>query len=135
VSETIPEAGPLATAILSALDAALAFPVHLSQRGSAVPCLVLHMGAGDVDSRTLDDRRTALDAEFELMGIGSGPEQARWVADKARAALLGATIAVTGRRVSRARPVQFPRDVYADRDVSPPLWLAPVRYAVRTDPA
>jgi hypothetical protein len=139
VSVTVPEASPVAAALAALLTAGLAstaVTVYVGQRGSATRCVVLHVGPGDVASLSLADERSGLDVEFQVTAVGSGPDQAAWVADKARAVLLApGAVTVSGRSTSRIYQEQAPPEPIPDNDVQPPLWTAPVRYRLQTLPA
>jgi hypothetical protein len=140
VSVAIPEAEPHVEAIVALLTGPMAalptpIPVYRGGRAGDAPCLVVWSSLGDIESSSLAHQRDYINLEFQLSAVGTGPEQATWIADKARAVLLPAALAVTGRQVWRIHPVQAPPDPIRDDDVQPPLWVMPVRYTVRSGPA
>jgi len=69
----------------------------------------------------------------QVMSFGLGPEQAEWVADRARAALL-AGITVDGRTVLGVEHEPSP-PLARDDDVQPPVFYLSETFRFRTTPA
>ena len=131
---------PHVTAVVLAIDTALqALPsprhAYNARRPDAdTSCVVVYGTPGEV-SGSLGDRFADLQLDFQVTAVGSGPEEAQYIADAARAALLATPPpAVAGRAVwplwqTAAQPVQ------RDDTVQPPLYIATAQYVIKSNPA
>ncbi len=103
-------------------------------KGLALPYSVLYEVAGGSlggpVARPYDDA----DQMYQVTSVGSTAEQARWMADKVRAALLGSVWAVAGRSTMRVG-LDVTSGLLRDDDVQPPLYYCADRYRVTTTPA
>jgi hypothetical protein len=128
---------PLVTALLELLRAEFGdlAPVYDSgaPREAVPPYAVLWPDTGieSAIDRALNDE-VPNDLRYQITSVGTGPEQARWVADRANDALLTTIPVVTGRRVRKAlregtQPAQ--RD-----DDSTGTYFATAQYLTRSDP-
>lgn len=129
---TVPTSRPVTAALLQALDDADLTAAEGTGEGLTAPYSVLYPSSPDLDG-PIGDKYA--DAEHTVMvhHIGTGPEQAEWLADQVAAALLPG-VAVPGRDllyVTRedSQPVQ------RDEDVKPPLYYVVDTYVVATTPA
>jgi hypothetical protein len=130
---TVPVARTHTAAIVAVLEAAGLTVGNGSGIGLTAPYVVVYSDSGAVDG-PLGDRFADLDQTVILHSVGTGPEQAQWVADKARTALLGSTPTVTGRTVLYVDHADS-QPLYRDDDVTPPLYLAVDTYTFSTTPA
>jgi len=132
-------AEPHIRAVQAALEAALQAlptPIHayIGVRPDAdTTCVVIHGSTGD-PSGSLGDRFADLTVPIQLTAVGTGPEQAAAYADAARAALLTASLTVTGRAVWPAWQAGS-QPVLRDDTVQPPLWIATAQYSIKSNPA
>ena len=134
-----PRQQPHAQAILDQLAAAgLKVGDHQNAKTTdgkiVAPSVVLYLIPGG----TLDGP-TALpeddgDLRFQLTSIGRTAAEARVTADKAAAALTF-PVEVSGRSISRVRPITAYDRVDRDDDVQPPLFYAIQRFGLLTVPA
>lgn len=134
----IPEAEPHVRALKARLVAGLpaSVKVGVGQAPAGVPPLVvLYPDPGDVHSARLVGRWERITLFVTVHAIGTGPEQAWWAMDRARAVILAAPPVVAARHVHR--PTQMPGSppITRDDDVSPPLFLAVAEFELRSDPA
>lgn len=86
-----------------------------------------------VPDGTLGDPFADLDQTVFVHGCGTTAEQAQWVADKARTALLGASLTITGRATlwithNHSQPVQ------RDDQIMPGVFYTVDQYTVQTTP-
>lgn len=133
--------GPHMTAVVAVVDTALqALPTarhaYLGKRPDLdTICAVIH-GAPGEPSGSLGDRHSDLQIEFQVTAVGEGPEQALYIADAARAALLATPPpAVAGRSVMPLWQAGPPQPVQRDDAVQPALWIATAQYVIKSTPA
>lgn len=135
----LPEAEPHVLALLALLATGLppsiTAAVGRAPLESAPPYVVLYPDAGDVVSARLAERHRRITVHVIVHAIGSGPEQAVWAGDKARAVLLGPAPAVAGRHTYPLVQTPGMPPLSRDDDVSPPLYMAVTEYEMRSDPA
>jgi hypothetical protein len=141
---TAVQRGPEADALLAALGAAVltgdgerpeggGFPGS-DTTADFVPYVVLHQGiVTSIDGPVSDPSADAI-SEYQITGIGRTAPQARWAADKAHTAILGAVLTIPNRCVQK---VEWTGGHPATRDdnVVPPLFYAIDLYQVSTSPA
>lgn len=137
---TAPAASELhVSAVVLAADTALqALPTPRHAYNGTRPdadtiCAVIYGSPGQA-SGPLGDRNADLQIDFQVTAVGTGPEQALYIADACKAALLTAPPSVAGRAVwplwqTAAQPVQ------RDDTVQPALWIATAQYAIKSNPA
>jgi hypothetical protein len=136
---TIPAGQPHTAAAVATLEAAGLTVGNGSGNDPATgalyarPYVVVYGDLGALDG-PLGDRFADLSQTLTVHGVGNGPEQAQWVADKARAALLTTPVTVAGRSTlyvshTTSQPVQ------RDDDVQPPLFYEVDQYTLSTTPA
>ena len=108
---------------------------------AAVPYCVVYSGLADTDGPS-GSPDADVDAEVQVTSIGDSEEQASWMADKVRAALLDGAVPAppTGRAWQRPRrPILhvLTRPVERDDDAGPgaPLFHVATVYALPTTPA
>lgn len=89
-----------------------------------LPYTIVHIVAGGEVDGTLASPDDYVDFRVQTMSVGSGPEQAMWQADRVRAALDGATLAVAGRAVQRVRLLTASAGVRIDTDVTPHVFYS-----------
>jgi hypothetical protein len=130
---TIPEGQPHTEAVLATLRAAGVTVGNASGAGLTSPYCVLYTDVGALDG-PLGDRFADLTQTLFVHGIGTGPEQAQWEADKARVALLTMPITVAGRAVLSITHVTS-QPARRDDAVQPPLFYAVDQYRLATTPA
>lgn len=99
-----------------------------------VPYVVLHTGVVLHIDGPVSDPFADTSSEYQVTAVGETAAQARWGADKARATILPAHLAVAGRVVqlvswSGSHPAQ------RDDDITPPLYYAIDLYTVDSTPA
>lgn len=70
---------------------------------------------------------------YQLTSVGHDRRQCKWVADKARAALLGAVLSLADRSVMRISSDML-GGTTRDDDVQPSVFFSPDRYRVWTTP-
>lgn len=131
---------PHIAAVVLALDAALqALPTQRHAYNGTRPdadtsCAVV-FGTPGQSSGPLGDRFADLQCDFQVTAVGAVPEEAMYIADVARIALLSTPPpAVTGRAVwplwqTAAQPVQ------RDDTVQPALYIATSQYVIKSNPA
>jgi hypothetical protein len=73
-------------------------------------------------------------AEMQLVFVGRTPDQATWVADRARAVLLPGAFTVAGRALVKVSEVAG-RQLQRDDDQQPPLYSIAANFQIRTTPA
>ena len=130
---TIPAAQPHTEAVLATLRTAGCTVGNGTGLGLTAPYSVLYADTGKLDG-PIGDRFADLDQTLFVHGVGTGPEQAQWEADKARAALLGTAILVAGRTVMYVTHV-ISQPVQRDDAVQPPLFFTVDQYLLSTTPA
>ncbi|NUP49008.1 MAG: hypothetical protein HOW97_17135 [Catenulispora sp.] len=131
---------PHVAAVVTAADTALqALPTPRHAYNGTRPdldtaCAVVYAGPG-LASGPLGDRFADLQITFQVTAVGTGPEQALYIADAVKAALLATPApAVTGRAVwplwqTGEQPVQ------RDDTVQPALYIATAQYSMKSNPA
>lgn len=130
---------PHVAAVVLAADAALqALPAPRHAYNGTRPdadtiCAVIYGSPGQ-SSGPLGDRFADLRIDFQVTAVGTGPEQALYIADACKVALLSTPPTVAGRAVwplwqSAAQPVQ------RDDTVQPALWIATAQYVIHSTPA
>lgn len=102
--------------------------------GSFRPWAVIHpMRGGDLDG-SLGLGQEDAEALYQITCVGATQEQAEWVADTARIALLAATPTAPGRAVVLVVIDELGGST-RDDDAQPPLWFIADRYRLLTTPA
>lgn len=124
---------PHAQAVVDYLNADPDITAYLGRRGGDAPCVVVYADPGQDESSSLIPNEDVV-VYLPLHAIGTGPEQALWLADKVRARLSRATPSVTGRSVHPMWQEQA-APLLRDDDVTPPLYVAFAEYAIRSSPA
>jgi hypothetical protein len=94
---------------------------------------VLYPEPGMAVRESLANDRTDFETVVQVTCVGSDPERALWVADKARQALAGSLV-VEGRSCWPPEDLGGP-PLVRDDDVTPPVWFVPVQYRIRSTPA
>jgi hypothetical protein len=94
--------------------------------------VVYPLAGGSLDGSLADGQEDA-EALYQLTCVGASAEQAEWVADAARASLLGASLTVPGRSVPLIIIDTLGGSV-RDDNTQPPVWWIADRYSVRTTP-
>lgn len=99
-----------------------------------IPYVVVYgLGGGDLDG-AIDYGAEDGTVRYQLSSIGATAEQAEWVADASRIALLAASLAVTGRRLSHLDFYDLGAALRDDQQ-QPPLFQVAERFSVMTTPA
>lgn len=103
--------------------------------GAAPPYAVLYPDVGSPSGfdQPLCDRQARWDLRYQVTAVGSGPQQAAWVADRVRAVLLTETPSVAGRRLRVA--VQEAAQLVARDDDAGGYYYATAQYLTVSDPA
>jgi hypothetical protein len=130
---TIPQGRPHTAAVVTTLETAGLTVGDGTGAGLTTPYVVVYTDSGDVDG-PLGDRYADLTQTVFIHAVGTGPEQAQWAADKARAALLTTAVTVAGRTVLYLDHVTSV-PVRRDDSIRPPLFLAIDQFALATTPA
>ena len=130
---TIPTGRTHTAGVIACLQAAGLTVGDSSGAGLTAPYTVVYGDMGALDG-PLGDRFADLDQTLIVHGIGTGPEQAQWEADKARTALLSTAITVDARTVLYVQHTSS-QPVERDDDVQPPLFYAVDTYTLSTTPA
>ena len=97
------------------------------------PYVIVYSLGGELDG-AIDYGAEDGTIRYQLSSVGATAEQAEWVADAARLALLAATVSVSGRRLGHVDFDDLGGTVRDDRQ-QPPLWQVAERFAVMTTPA
>lgn len=137
MSGPIPEDEPHVRSLLDTLRARVTFTVGLSVAPPEdAPFAVAHPEPGDVWSARLHGRQASVELDFLVHAVGTGPEQALWVGDRVRKALLGGDPPiVAGRYVYPIGMVPGSRQpVERDDTVQPPLYVAVCGYRLKSEP-
>lgn len=138
MSAPIPETEPHVRAVRQHLDDTLPANVTVTVGGAptgvAAPLVVLYPDPGDVARARISGKRS-LTLRVFVHAVGAGPEQALWVGDQARKALLGTPPAVPGRTVYPLAQTLGGMPLSRDDDVQPPLFVQVTEYEMRSDPA
>ena len=134
---------PHTAAFLTALQAAgLAVKVGVAPSGggwqggrsSFVPYAVLFPMPGNTDG-DLADPNTYLDYQAQVTVVGVTADQTEATMDKAKAALVGARLAVAGRSSYRVRLEPGGRPITRDDQVTPAEYYCSAIFSLRTGPA
>jgi hypothetical protein len=131
---------PHIAAVVSAVDTALQAlqtqrHAYNGTRPDADNSCAVVFGSPGQTSGPLGDRFADLQIDFQVTAVGAVPEEAMYIADAARTALLSTPPpAVSGRAVwplwqSAAQPVQ------RDDTVQPALYIATAQYVIKSTPA
>lgn len=128
---TVPSGRDHTAAVVATLDAAGITAGNGSGAGLSGKYAVVYTDLGTLDG-PIGDRFADLAQTIFVHSIGVGPDQAQWVADKSRTALL-AGVDVPGRAPlylvhTSSQPVQ------RDDDVKPPVFYAVDVYTLSTTP-
>ena len=91
------------------------------------PYLVVHPDSGDVARDRLCGERDSLWLRFEVEAVGSGPEQALWALDQARAAVDGHRLVVADRTVSPIQQIDG-SSLRRDEMLQPPIYMIDLEY-------
>lgn len=70
--------------------------------------------------------------QFQVTYVGRSAAEALTVADEGTTALTSTPMAVTGRKLQRARRLSPSAQTMRDTDVTPPMFYVPVMYRLRT---
>lgn len=101
---------------------------------SPLPCAVLFIDNGAVDSTTLEIASDRRDVDFYVTSVGLDPEGVRSVAERVRSAVLGKRPAVAGRRTWKVA-LDATDPMRLDRDVTPHVYLTVDSYSFGSVPA
>lgn len=98
-------------------------PVDVGVAPSTLPpYLVIHPNAGMVARDRLCSDAGALVFRFEVEAVGTGSEQALWLLDGVRAALLPEPLEVDGAKLSLTRQIDGSR-LFRDEIAQPPIYM------------
>jgi len=140
MTSTPASAQPHVSAVQVVLEAALQLlptPIHAkigSRDDGEKNVVVIHGSVGDIAAGSLGDIYSDLTIPIQLTAVGEGEEQALAYADAARAALLTASLTVTGREIWRPQQTGS-QPAQRDDTVQPPLWMATAQYEIKSTPA
>lgn len=98
------------------------------------PYVVLYMLPGGEVDGTAATPDSDGDLRFQLTSVGRLAAEARFIADRASAAVQGGPLTVAGRAVQRARPIEASNGVARDDDIQPPLFYVTARFGAWTFP-
>lgn len=108
--------------------------VGVAGQSDFVGYVVVHpIGTRDIDG-TLDEPSDDVWPLHQISAFGASRAQCEQIADTAREAMLGSTLAVTGRRVGRYQPDLLGIITRLDEE-QPPLYMSPDRYMAFTTPS
>lgn len=134
-------AEPHIAAVVLAADTALqalTVPRHAyngTRPDTDTACAVIY-GSPGLASGPLGDRFADLQIEFQVTAVGAGPEQALYIADVVKAALLATPPPpVAGRAVWPLWQPAPPQPVRRDDTVQPALYIATAQYVIKSNPA
>lgn len=99
---------------------------------TTLPYAVVYARGEDSDPEvhgTLDDAHDSTFFEWQVTSVGETQDQALWMTDKARTALVGWTPVVSGRTFGEVE-VSLAQPVTRDDDVSPPRFYGVDEYRV-----
>lgn len=130
---TVPSGRTHTAGVIACLQTAGLTVGDASGVGLTAPYTVVYTDLGATDG-PLGDRYADLDQTLIVHGVGTGPEQAQWEADKARVALLTTAITVDGRTVLYVEHTSS-QSVQRDDDTQPPLFYAVDTYTLSTTPS
>jgi hypothetical protein len=143
VTFTVPALGAHTAAVLACLTAALgalspAVPVQVGRKKDDQIDVhskhaVIWPLSPDFDG-PVGDYAADLTYAFQVTSVGETVDQAEWVADRVRAALIAGPITIAGRAVEPVRPTGGP-PVQRDDDISPPMYYRAETYELCTSPA
>jgi len=124
---------PHTEGVITALEAAeLVVGLGIKPDAASKKWVVIHPFGQD-EANSIAEPHGGLLYTVQVMSFGLGPEQAEWVADRARATLL-AGISVTGRTVLGVEHEPSP-PLSRDDDVQPPVFYLSETFRFRTTPA
>lgn len=118
-------------AVIAALVAA-DLTVGLGVRPDGASKYVVLSTFGDVEPSSVSEPYGAFVWTGQVLCVGQGPEQAEWVADRVRTALL-APLTITGRAWMGVDHEPGP-PLQRDEDVNPPLFWLSETYRITTHP-
>ena len=125
----------LTTQIVAALEAAgLTVGRAVAPAGATPPYVVVYPLTGGTFDGGLDAPNDDARPTYQLSSVSANAQQCEWLADKARTAMVSASLTLTDRTVQKIDPV-FTGGVIRDDDVQPPLFYSPERFEVWTTPA
>jgi hypothetical protein len=145
MSYTAVQRGPEADALMTVLSAAVLTGdgvrpdgggfANDQSTGPFTPYIVLYSGIVPIIDGPVADPYADTVGEYQVTSVGCTASQARWAADKARAALIAAQgVTVAGRSVQLIAWTGG-QPVTRDDDVVPPLFYAVDLYEVSSFPA
>jgi hypothetical protein len=124
---------PHTDAVITALEGAgLVVGLAAKPDGAGSKWAVIHPFGQD-EATSIADPHAGMLYTVQVMSFGLGPEQAEWVADRARAALL-VSLAIEGRTWIGVQHEPSP-PLARDDDVSPPVFYLSETFRIRTSPA
>lgn len=130
---TVPSGRVQTAAVIATLQAAGLTVGDGSGAGLSGKYAVVYADLGVPDG-PMGDRFADLDQTVFVHSCGSSAEQAQWVGDKTRAALLAGALSIDGRAVLYVDHVTS-QPVQRDDDISPSVFYAVDQYTVATTPA
>lgn len=138
---TVPQLRPHAAAVVTVLTATLnavspAVPVGAGRKPDDTTSdrwVVLYPLAAEYDG-PVADYAADLTYTFQVTSVAATVEQAEWVADLARTALLGTDLTVAGRHCDPTSPTGG-SGIQRDDDVNPPCFYRADTYTTYTSPA
>lgn len=89
---------------------------------------------GEYEAERVTGPAATVTFTYTLHSVGSDPQQARAVAERAFAQLLGFRPTIPGRRCGRYRHT-YSQQIQIDDSVKPPLWFGVDEFELTTDPA
>jgi hypothetical protein len=120
-------------ALLSAVPNVTVYDAKVPDNAT-YPYVVVYADGGLASVNNLAAASSWRDWRFQTTSVGTTPDQARLIAEKAQAALLDATPTVTGRSCGRIQH-DVSRDIQRDDDVVPPVLYAVDRWRFSSVPA
>ncbi|MFE1358856.1 hypothetical protein [Streptomyces harbinensis] len=108
-------------------------PREAEPHGGITEYAVLYLGPATAVRESLADARTDAELSVQVTCVGVSPERCLWVADRITAAL-AQPLTVEGRQAWRLEGPDGPA-VHRDDSVTPPLWLQPLQYTLRSTAA
>lgn len=134
MTRTVPSHRTLTNAVVGALRAAGLTVVDGHAPAAVAAPYVAVQAAGALYDGSLGDPDAEATAAYLARCVGTGREQAEWLSDRARAALLDPdALTVEGRRVALVR-LDLAGVYGVELDASPPLHVVVDRYRIWTTP-
>lgn len=133
MTSSIGEVGPHIQAVIDQLEAEVPGTIKVSLGVRATgkpPHIIVFPYAGDVDSKRLAMENEHINIRFALHTVGVGPEQAMWAMDKARGALLGQSLPVSGRRTQRITQRFDAVPLSRDLSTQPPEYVLVTEFQI-----